>query len=374
MPVAMKVSLSIFASLAILTLLSAKSVDVYFGTGTTKDAVGIFHAKFDTESGKLGERSLAAQIKEPEFLAIHPNGSHLYAVAKSDVPVLAAYGIGKDGSLKLLSTVPMRNGQGAHIEVHPSGKFLITAQYFKGSVGVFRIAENGFIEEQTQVMVHEGPSRVHSRQMHPHPHWTGFSPDGRFALVPDLGTDKIHIYKVNLDGPSLIPHSLAQSVEGGGPRHMRFSADGKFIHLLNELTVEISTFGYDAKSGTATLLHTTPVLSEVIQAQNPYNSGSEILVHPDGKFVYSANRGHDSITAFRADPKTGRLTEIETEPIRGSWPRNTRIDPTGKWLFVSGEVSNTVSIFSINQETGELTFPTRNLVNLPSVYCILFKE
>lgn len=166
--------------------------------------------------------------------------------------------------------------------------------------------------------MHEVPSKVNSRQMDPHPHWTGFSPDGKFALVPDLGTDNIHIYKVDLDGSSLTPHSLAPSVPGGGPRHMRFSTNGKF--------------------------------------------------------VYSANWGHDSITAFKTESTTGKLTEIETEPIHGSWPRNARIDPTGKWLFVSGEASNTVSIFSINQETGELTFPTKNLVNLPSVYCILFKE
>ena len=370
----MKVPLFIFLSFTVLSVISAKTVDVYFGTGTTPEAIGIFHAKFDTESGTLGERSLAAQIKEPEFLALHPNGSHLYAVAKSDVPILAAYDIEKDGSLRLLNTVPMSNGQGAHLEMHPSGEFLITAQYFEGSVGVFKISDNGSIEKQTQVLIHENPSKVHSRQMDPHPHWTGFSPDGRFAFVPDLGTDNIHIYKVDSDESSLSPHSLAPSVPGGGPRHMRFSTNGKFIHLLNELTVEISTFAYDAKNGNATLLHTIPVLSEATKAQNPYNSGSEILVHPNGKFIYSANRGHDSITALRLDPKTGKPTVIQTEPIRGSWPRNTRIDPTGKWLLVSGETSNTVSIFSIDQDTGRLTFPTRNLVNIPSVYCIRFKE
>lgn len=371
---AMKIPLVLIFLSTLLSPLSAKSVDVYFGTGTTEDAIGIYHAKFDAETGKLGERSLAAEIKEPEFLALHPNGTHLYAVAKSSVPVLAAYHIEKDGSLSLRNTVPMSNGQGAHLEVHPSGKLLITAQYFEGSVGVFKLSDNGSIEEQTQVLIHEGPSKVHRRQMKPHPHWTGFSPDGRFAFVPDLGTDNIHIYKVDLEGPTLIPHSLAPSVPGGGPRHMRFSANGKFIHLLNELTVEISTFEYNASNGTATLLRSTPALSESAKAQYPNSTGSEILVHPNGKFIYSANRGHDSITAFKTNPDSGRLTAIGTEPIRGAWPRHIRIDPTGNWLFVSGEHSNTVSLFSIDQKTGELTFPTRNVVNLPSVYCILFKE
>lgn len=370
----MKTLLSIILVGIVLSGLTAKSVDVYFGTGTTSEAIGIFHAKFDTDSGELGERTLAAKIKEPEFLALHPNSSYLYAVAKTDVPVLAAYRITADGSLKLLNTVPMRNGQGAHLAVHPSGKFLITAQYFDGSVGVFPITGTGSVGAQTQVLPHTNPSKVHRRQMKPHPHWTGFSPDGAFALVPDLGTDNIHIHRINLDGLALTSHGFAQSGPGSGPRHMRFSANGKFIHLLNELTVAISTFAYDAADGAATLLHTTPVLSEEAIAQYPQTTGSEILVHPNGRFVYSANRGHDSVTVFEADLETGVLTKIETESIRGSWPRNTRIDPTGKWLFISGEASNTVSIFSISQQDGSLSFPRGNVINLPSVYCILFKE
>jgi len=370
----MKRTLTFFLSFTLFSLLSANTVDVYFGTGTTDQAIGIYHSKFDTDTGKLAEVALAAKIREPEFLALHPDGTHLYAVAKKGKPVLAAYKIETDGSLELVNTVPMTNGQGAHLAVHPSGDFLITAQYFKGSVGVFKLADNGSIEKQTQTLEHEGPSAAHSRQEAPHPHWTGFSPDGRFAFVPDLGTDKIHIYKVDLGDRSLIPHGDAESVSGGGPRHMRFSTNGKFIHLLNELTVEISTFSYDAKNGTAKLKHTTPVLSEETKAKNPYNSGSEILVHPSGKFVYSANRGHDSITVFNANSKTGKLKAIQTEPIRGSWPRNTRIDPTAKWLFVSGESSNTISVFSIDQESGKLTFPSKNVFNIPTVYSILFKE
>ncbi|GAB5558977.1 MAG: lactonase family protein [Synoicihabitans sp.] len=370
----MKTLLALILGSAVLTGLTAKSVDVYFGTGTSSDAIGIFHAKFDPNTGKLGERTLAAKIKEPEFLALHPNGSHLYAVAKKDVPVLAAYRIAADGTLALLNTVPMRNGQGAHLAVHPSGKFLITAQYFEGSVGVFPLADNGSVEEQTQVLPHANPSKVHRRQMKPHPHWTGFSPDGAFALVPDLGTDNIHLYRVDLDGRALTPHGLTRSGPGSGPRHMRFSADGKFVHLLNELTVAVSTFAYDADAGSAILLHTTPALSDRARAKYPETTGSEILVHPHGRFLYSANRGHDSVTVFEADPATGALTRVQTESIRGSWPRHTRIDPTGKWLFVSGEASNTVSIFAINPENGTLTFRRGDVINLPSVYCILFKD
>ncbi|MDB4385098.1 lactonase family protein, partial [Opitutaceae bacterium] len=205
----MKAPVFVLLCIALVSSLSAKTVDAYFGTGTSPEAVGIFHAKFDPNTGEIGARTLAAKIKQPEFLAFHPNGSHLYAVAKSDGPVLAAYGINTDGSLTLLNTVPMSNGQGAHLAVHPSGKFLITAQYFSSSVGVFSLAPDGSIVEQTQVLAHEGPTNINPRQTHPRPHWTGFSPDGKFALVPDLGTDKIHFYRVNGDGPTLTPHSVA---------------------------------------------------------------------------------------------------------------------------------------------------------------------
>lgn len=370
----MKAPVFVLLCSAIVSSLFAETVDVYFGTGTSPEAIGIFHAKFDPETGKIGERTLAAKIKQPEFLAVHPNGSHLYAVAKNDEPVLAAYDIMADGSLELLNTVPMSNGQGAHLAVHPSGKFLITAQYFSSSVGVFSLTVDGSIGEQTQVLPHVGPTGIHRRQSHPRPHWTGFSPDGKFALVPDLGTDKIHFYRVNAVGTLLTPHSVAASGPGSGPRHLRFSHNGKFIHLMNELTVSVSTFAYDAAHGTAILQHTVPCLSPFELAQNVLTTASEILVHPTGNFIYTANRGHDSITVFRTDPATGKLTEVENESVRGAWPRNIRIDPTGQWLFVSGEDSNTISMFVIDQKTGELTFPKDSTFNLPSVYSILFKE
>ena len=353
---------------------AAETIDVYFGTGNTKAAIGIFHSQLDTDTGKLSEAQLVAGIKEPEFLDFHPNGTHLYAVAKQETPVVASFKIEPDASLTLVNTVPMKNGQGAHLAIHPSGEFLITAQYFHGSVGVFSIRDDGSVGKQTQVLDHEGPSGVHQRQKAPHPHWTGFSPDGRFAFVPDLGTDKIHIYEIDSGGPLLTPHGHATSVPGGGPRHMRFSTNGKFIYLLNELTVDVSTFSFDPADGSAELLHTTPALSAELKSHNPYNSASEILVHPNGRFIYTANRGHDSISVFETSPNTGDLTLVQIEPIRGSWPRNTRIDPTGKWLIVSGEASNTVSAFSIDQETGRLTFPTRNVINVPSVYSIRFRE
>ena len=155
---------------------------------------------------------------------------------------------------------------------------------------------------------------------------------------------------------------------------MRFSIDGKFIYLLNELTQTVSTFTYDPETAATELISTTPTLSEEAKVKEASSSSSEILVHPNGKFVYSANRGHDSVTAFLANPATGQLTVTEVEPVRGSTPRNINLDPSAKWLLAAGQWSNTISVFAIDQQTGELTFQTRSIINVPTPICILFKE
>lgn len=353
--------------------LRAELLDVYFGTGGGKSR-GIYQATFDSEKGTLTEASLAAEIASPGFLALHPEGGKLYAVAGTpDGPGVAAYSIDDDGKLSMLNTAPIGDGGGTHIAVHPSGKLLLTAQYGGGSTAMFPLDAEGKIAGDAVVVEHEGGSEVvPGRQESPHPHWCGFSPDGRFAFVPDLGMDGIVIYRVDPEEPAITKHGFAETVPGGGPRHMRFSVDGKFIYLLNELSLSVTTFAYDAEAGTAEQLSTTPALSEEVKAKESFNSASEILVHPGGNFVYSANRGHDSVTVYRADGETGALTVIEVEPIRGAFPRNINLEPSGRWLLAAGAQSDTVSVFAIDQASGELTFQQGSVINVPGPICILF--
>ena len=365
---------SLFALLILLTATAhAEPVHVYFGTDTDASQ-GIYHATLDATTGALSEATVAAKFGSPEFLALDKSRNFLYAVAIDDEPIVASYRITDSGDLLLQNTQPIGDGRAAHIAVHPSGKFLLTAQYFEGSVAVFPIVGDGSVGQRAQLVKHvESSGVVAKRQSQPRPHWVGYSPDGRFALVPDLGADKIVIYKVDMDKPSITHHGFATSVPGGGPRHMRFSVDGKFIYLLNELTVSVSTFAWDADTGTAERLHTTPALSEGAKAREIYNSSSEIVVHPNGRFVYTANRGNDSVTVFHATPKTGELVVREVEPIRGAWPRNINLDPTGNWLLVAAQHSNTVSVFAVDPITGELKFARNNIINVPNPMCIVFK-
>ena len=256
--------------------------------------------------------------------------------------------------------------------MHPSGKFLLTAQYGGGSTAIFPLDEKGQLGSPT-VHEHEGGSGVvERRQEAPHPHWCGFSPDGRFALVPDLGTDQIHLFAIDLEGPSITPHGVAKSVPGGGPRHMRFSPDGKFIYLLNELTLSVTTFAWDAEKGTAEKVSVTPALSEAAKAAESFNSAAEILVHPDGPFVYSSNRGHDTVSVYHADPGSGTLEVIQVQPIRGAFPRNINLDPSGNYLLAAGADSNTVAVHAIDPETGKLTYLRGHVINVPAPICILF--
>lgn len=152
---------------------------------------------------------------------------------------------------------------------------------------------------------------------------------------------------------------------------MKFHPNGKRIYVLNELALSVTVFEYDAEAGKMTPIQTIETLSESVKSKERFNSASEIRIHPNGKFIYTANRGNDTITVFSVDDSTGKLSLVEVEPIRGAWPRNFNLDPTGKWLLAAGQKTNSISIFEINQDTGELEF-TMNSVMVPSCICVLF--
>ena len=360
------------AVLALTTLASAETRHVYFGTGGP-GAEGIYRATFDTETGKLTPAELAHKINGPGFLTLHPDGTKLYAVASQEKEGgVAAYHIGADGALEFFHFEPTGDGGAAHLAVHPSGKFLLTAQYGGGSVSLLPLDSEGKPGTAT-VTKHEGGSGVvEDRQKAPHPHWCGYSPDGNYAVVPDLGMDGIVIYAINPDKTAITKHGFAASVPGGGPRHMRFSNDGKFIYLLNELSLSVSAFSWDAASGTATLLSTTPALSEEAKATESFNSAAEILVHPAGPFVYSSNRGHDTVTAYKIGDGGAALEVIQVQPIRGAFPRNINLDPTAKWLLAAGADSNTIAVHAVAPGTGLLTYQRGSVINVPAPICILF--
>ena len=365
------------AAWAAATVGAGDSVDVWIGTGRGRPSEGIYHVRLDRATGKLGRVQLAARIDGPGFLALHPKVPVLYAVGTlQHQPVLAAYRVERGGDrpkLVLLEAEPIGDGGAAHVTVDRTGRIALTAQYGGGSVAVFALdPDSGRIRKRTQIVEHRGASMADpKRQRRPHPHWVGTSPDNRFVFVPDLGLDQVVIYRLDAEHARLIPHGKAALPAGAGPRHMKFHPSGKWIYVLNELDLTLAVFDYDASDGTMHLMQVLPTVpkEEVIRERFP--TCSEVRVHPSGRFVYAANRGHDTITVFRVDPSTGRVKVVEREPIRGSIPRNFALDPSGKWLVAAGQTSHTLASFAVDPETGELTY-TMNIVPAPRPICVLF--
>ncbi|MBN2293758.1 MAG: lactonase family protein, partial [Pirellulales bacterium] len=251
-------SLLLFAASAV-----AEEVTLWIGTTTpsSSQSKGIYCATLDTERGKLSQPELAAEISSPGFVVRHPNGKLLYSVCDlpdGKGPGVAVYKISDNGKSlgRMVNTQPIGDGGACHLTVDASGKCLFTAQYGGGSVAVFPLADDGSIKPRSALIEHKGSGPNKARQKTPHPHWVGVDPTNRFLLVPDLGMDRVMIYRMDLDKGRLERHGSGVCPPGAGPRHMKFSPNGKFVYVLNELDISVTVFKYDAKVGTLKAIQT----------------------------------------------------------------------------------------------------------------------
>ena len=369
------VILAIHIAACTFSVAHAASQSVWIGTGNAWPSQGIYHAQLDLETGKLTRPELAAEVSGPGFLAMHPKGSHLYAAASlNGSPSVIAYRIleGNQGELQQVNALPIGDGGATHLAVSADGSLLVTAQYGGGSVAVFDLKENGQLGSRKQLIEHRGGSQVvPGRQDAPHPHWVGFSPDQRHVLVPDLGMDAVMTYGLDINGGRLGPKHRNPMVAGGGPRHMKFHPNGQWAYVLNELSLSLTLCDYVPEDGRLLPRQTVNTVPQESLLEERFASASEVRVHPSGRFVYAANRGHDTITAFAIDGESGRLSVIEREFVRGATPRNFNIDPTGRWLLAAGQHSHTLASFEIDSITGALHY-SGHVAMAPSAICVLF--
>lgn len=361
--------------LSITVPVVADSLDVWIGTGGSPSK-GIYHCMLDSDSGRLSESRLVAEMGSPGFLAMHPRLPILYAVgslnSESVVVGFHIRGTGKEAALEQCTVHPIGDGGATHLAVSRDGMTLLTAQYGGGSVAAFLLDAEGMITARTALVKHQGGSNVVAgRQSAPHAHWAGFSPDQRFAFVPDLGLDQVVIYQVDSQRALLQPHGAGQLPAGAGPRHQRIHSNGKWIYVLNELDLTVSLFDWQAESGIMQIRQTVPTVERPSLERLRQKSCSEIRIHPNGRFVYAANRGHDSITVFSIG-ENGELTWLQNEPVRGATPRNFNLDPSGKWLIAAGQDSHTLASFSVDAENGWLTY-NAHVISSPSPICVLFE-
>jgi 6-phosphogluconolactonase len=372
----MKFRISFFSLLA-LTLSHSAAVAgksrVYFGTYTKAgESQGIYHASFDDATGKLGEVVLAAEMKNPSFLAIAPSGKTLYAVSEvADVNgegQVSAFRILESGKLQLINQVRSGGGGPCFVSLTPDGKTLAVANYGGGSVASYRIAEDGALSAPVSVIHHTGSSVDSNRQKEPHAHSINFSPDGRFAYAADLGTDRVYRYAVDPVTGALSASGETVITPGSGPRHFAFRPDGAFAYVISEMTLMMTAFRIDKASGE---LREVQSLSTLPPGSEKIGSTAEVVAHPSGRFLYGSNRGHDSIVAYAIDGVGGQLRYLENEPIRGKVPRNFIVSPSGKWLLAAGQQSGTVTVFAIDDASGELTYADSE-AKVSSPVCIRF--
>lgn len=341
-----------------------KKIIGYAGTYTRKTSEGIYSFVLDTEAGKLENVQVAAKIGSPTYLAISDDKKHLYAVSQQDsLGGVAAYSIqAETGDLTFLNDKHTEGAPPCHLEVVKTG--VVTGNYHKGTIEHYTIDGKGQLIDSTSVIQHEG-NGPHDRQEKPHVHFTGSTPDGKFIIVADLGTDELVTYEV-VEG-SLEKRHTFKTKPGTGPRHIRFHPNGNYAYLLTELSTEVIVLAYH-QDGSFTEIQSIRAIPEDYTATN---DASAIHITADGSFVYTGNRGHDSITTFAVDKTTGELTLIEHTPSGGAWPRDFVLDPSEQFLIASNQESGTLVLFSRNIETGKLT-QLDSIVEVPEVVCVKF--
>jgi 6-phosphogluconolactonase len=350
----------------------------YFGTYTGPKSKGIYVARFDPHTGTLSEPRLAAETASPSFLAMSPGRDFLYAVNEVDqfdgqkTGSVSSFAVDpRSGDLRPINSQPSGGAGPCHLSVDGSGRNVLVANYAAGTIEVLPVDKDGRLGDATTVIQHQGSGPDKQRQQTPHAHSIMLDKAQQFALVNDLGLDRVMVYRFDPRAGKLTANDppSASVASGSGPRHLAFSPDGKFAYVNNEMALTVTAFAYDAKRGVLRELQTLPTVPEGTSRAG--NSTAEVRVHPSGKFVYVSNRGPDSIAIFRADPKTGMLTAAGHEPTQGKTPRSLSIDPSGQFLLAANQNSDSVVVFRIDQESGTLT-RTGTTVEVPSPVCVEF--
>ena len=348
----------------------AMSYLMYVGTYTTGTSKGVYAYRFSPFTGELTPLGLVAETPNPSYVAMDRSGNYLYAVNEDKAGTVSAFKMDRPtGKLTFLNTVSTKGDGPCHLMVDKTGKTLVVANYGGGSVAAFRIGKDGKLGEAAGFDQHVGASADPARQKKPHAHCANISPNNKFAMVADLGLDKVFVYKLSPGKAGLTANDppFTSVAAGAGPRHFDFHPNGKFAYVINELNSTVTEFGYDGKRGTLTQMQTIATLPADFKGES---STAEIFVHPNGRFLYGSNRGHDSIAVIAINP-VGKMTMVETVSTQGQVPRGFAIDPTGGYLVVANQKSDNLVVYKIDVATGKLK-ATGARVNLGAPVSVMF--
>jgi 6-phosphogluconolactonase len=343
---------------------------VFVGSGRAN--IEAYH--FDVDSGALTRIAVAAEIAHPSFFAISPNHRFLYAITEGhgkDDSSVSAFSIdAAGGKLTLLNTQPAGGAGPCYVEVDAGGKNALIANYGSGSVAVYPLTSAGTLNPMSAFVQDQGSSVDPDRQTGPHAHCIVTDPTDRFAMVCDLGLDKVLVFRFKPAAGSLQASDPAfvATKPGAGPRHIAFHPNGRWAYVITEMGSTINAYSYKARRGTFQEIQSESTLPKDFAGKN---TGAEVAVHPSGKFVFCSNRGDNSIAVFRCNPDTGRLTFVERASTGGKTPRQFEIDPTGAWLIAANQDSDNVVVFRIDNATGHLQ-PVGDAVHTDNPMCVKF--
>jgi len=347
----------------------------YVGTYTPNGG-GIYLFEVDPASGEMTQRDLFGDIRNPSWIALNPAHSMLYAVSEVDdfgdnhSGSVSSFAIdAASGALTRIGTVSSGGANPAHMSVHPSGKYVFVGNYTGGSVAVFPVNADGSLAEPSDMQHPTGPLHAASAALDPkgqfgisdhagsHIHMVQSDPRGEFVIANDAGLDQTLIWRLDQNRGRLSPAATAivDAPAGSAPRHFAFHPNGRIFYNLHEHDGQLVVYGYDPATGALSLRQSQSALPKGFAGSN---LSSELLVSPDGRFVYVGNRLHDSIMIFRVD-KDGTLACVGDEWVRADYPRSMVIDPSGTLLFSCNQKGDSITSFRISPSTGELRFTGR---------------
>ncbi|GIN38913.1 lactonase family protein [Heyndrickxia oleronia] len=339
----------------------------FIGTYTKGESEGIYTFSLDTEEARIQGVKLAASLDNPTYVTVSQDKQYLYSVVKEgEQGGAASFSIKNNGELEELNRELSPGASPCHISVDSKNKTVVTANYHRGTVEAYLTTSNGSLEPVSSIIQHEGSGPDKERQEKPHVHYAGFTPDEKYVAVVDLGIDQLITYEV-VNGQLKLANKLSLK-PGCGPRHLTFHPNGDYAYLMTEMSSEVVALQYNNKNGSFQILQ---YISTLPSDFTENSQGSAIHISSDGRFVYAANRGHDSIAVYGVNQETGELTFIEHTLTEGNWPRDFVLDPTENFLIASNQNSSNLVLFKRDSVSGKLTL-LQSDIKVPDPVCVKF--
>jgi 6-phosphogluconolactonase len=344
-----------------------KSVPFFVGTGDKSSQAAISLFDLNLSTGQIVLRKQTPTSIAPGYLNFSPNKKYLYAVTGDQK--VNAYQVDKNLGLNFLNSQSSEGANPCHVSVHPSGKMVFVSNYSGGTFSVYGVEENGALTSGIYKEQFLGKGSNKNRQEKAHAHYAAATPNGRFVYVADLGTDRLLNYVVNVNTGELSKNKKQQSFSvksGSGPRHFVIHPSGKQLFLLNELTSTVTACTVD-QDGVIKEVATYESLPKDFTGNN---ISAAIRIHPNGKFIYVSNRGHNSISAYKL-VAGGKLEKVDEIKEHISIPRDFNIDPTGRYMVIGNQDKNQLIVYAVDAKTGKLTFKNEG-VSTSEPICIAF--